>query len=164
MRLCRRSRPMRLRTHGSCLPAMLQHIDDVTFETEGEVTIRDLSEELVRIAGGSGVRTGQMLVFTPSSTSAITTLEYEPGLVKDLPAALERLFPKDIEYGHEEMWHDGNGHSHVRAAFLKPSLVVPVREGRPALGTWQQVVFVDLDNKPRRRTVMVHVWGEPSGT
>ena len=142
---------------------MLQHSADLTFSTEGEVTIRDLTPDLARIIADSGVQLGQALAFTTSSTSAITTLEYEPGLVEeDLPAALDRLFPRHghgVEYGHQRMWGDGNGHSHVRAAFLGPDLTVPVREGTPLLGTWEQVVFVDLDNKPRDRRVAVHVWG-----
>lgn len=142
---------------------MLQHAKDLEFSTSGEVTIRDLTEDVNAIVGASGVQLGQALVFTTSSTSAITTLEYEPGLVeKDLPEALGRLFPRHgegVQYGHEERWGDGNGHSHVRAAFLKPELTLPVRDGRLLLGTWQQVVFVDLDNKPRDRRVAVHVWG-----
>lgn len=141
------------------------HTTDLTFPTEGEVTIRDLTPDVAKAVSASGIETGQVLVFTTSSTSAITTLEFEPGLVdKDLPEALARLFPKHgagVEYGHEERWGDGNGHSHVRAAFLKPDLVVPVREGAPLLGRWQQIVFVDLDNKPRERRVAVHVSGMP---
>lgn len=138
---------------------MRQFARDLRFSTAGEVTIRDLTPDVARLVAESGVRTGQALVFTTSSTSAVTTLEYEPGLLEDLPAALERLFPQGIGYGHERRWRDGNGHAHVRAAFLQPDLVLPVQEGRPRLGTWQQIVFVDLDNKPRDRTVCVHVWG-----
>lgn len=140
----------------------VQHVADLELETEGEVQVEDVTKQVKRIVAASGVRTGQCLVFTTSSTSALTTLEYEPGLLRDLPAALERLFPRHgegVEYGHEETWHDGNGHSHIRAAFLQPDLTVPVRDGRLHLGTWEQVVFVELDNKPRRRKVAVHVWG-----
>ena len=141
------------------MDAYRQHAGDINFETPGEIAIVDLTERVARIVAESGVRTGQALVFTTSSTSAITTIEHEPGLLKDLPRALERLFPQGIEYGHEETWHDGNGHSHVRASFLKPDLLLPVQASRPRLGRWQQVVFVELDNKPRNRTVPVHVWG-----
>ncbi|KAF5417156.1 MAG: hypothetical protein C5S38_02095 [Candidatus Methanophagaceae archaeon] len=95
----------------------------------------------------------------PGATSAITTLEYEPGLVHDLPDALERLFPKGIGYEHEYRWHDGNGHSHVRAAFLGPSLTVPFRDKRLMLGTWQQVVFIELDNKRRSRRIILQIMG-----
>ncbi|MEE9592302.1 MAG: secondary thiamine-phosphate synthase enzyme YjbQ [Thermoplasmata archaeon] len=134
--------------------------DSIPFDTEGEVEIRDLTSELADVIHRSGLRTGIACVFSSSSTSAITTLEYEPGLLQDLPRALERLFPKGLEYEHQKTWQDGNGHSHVRAAFLGPSLAVPFDEGRPVLGTWQQVVFVDLDNKPRRREVLVQLVGE----
>lgn len=140
---------------------MKQHGAELRFRTGGEVEVRDLTGELARVVGESGVATGQALLFTTSSTSAITVIEHEPGLVEeDLPAALERLFPRGLDYGHERRWHDGNGHSHVRATFLKPDLVVPVTEGEPDLGTWQQVVFVELDNKPRDRRVVVRVWGD----
>lgn len=142
---------------------MLQFAQDFELRTKGEVELVDLTDRLREAVRASNVRTGQALVFTGSSTSAITTLEFEPELKRDLPAALERLFPRHgqgLHYGHEETWHDGNGHSHVRAAFLKPDLLVPVREGEPHLGRWQQVVFVELDNKPRERRVSVHVWGK----
>lgn len=139
---------------------MRQHAADLDLDAPGEVAILDVTERVARIVQDSGVRTGQVLVFTTSSTSAVTITEFEPGLVEeDIPAALERLFPKALDYGHERRWHDGNGHSHVRAAFLKPDLVVPVRYGKLHLGRWQQVVFVELDNKPRERNVAVHVWG-----
>lgn len=122
----------------------------------------DITGDVTAAVGRSKVRVGLACIFTPSSTSAIVTNEFEPGLMEeDIPAALERLFPQDLAYGHEKRWHDGNGHSHVRAAFLGPSLTVPIVEGRLALGTWQQVVFLELDNKPRRREVLVQVVGDP---
>ncbi|HET6404987.1 MAG TPA: secondary thiamine-phosphate synthase enzyme YjbQ [Candidatus Thermoplasmatota archaeon] len=140
---------------------MRQHAADIRLSTGGEIEVRDLTADVAKAVAASGVRTGQALVFTMSSTSAITVTEFEPGLAEeDIPQALERLFPKGLDYGHERRWRDGNGHSHVRAAFLKPDLTVPVREGKLHLGTWQQIVFVELDNKPRQRTVAVHVWGE----
>ena len=128
---------------------------------EGEVV--DITDEVAAHVASSGVQVGMALVFTQSSTSAITVLEHEPGLVQDLPAALDRLVPRHgagVHYGHERMWGDGNGHSHVRAAMLKPDLVVPVSGGRPVLGRWQQIVFVELDVRPRDRVVHVHVVGE----
>lgn len=140
---------------------MRQHGQDLKLDTPGEIAILDITGDVDAVVRQSGIRLGQALVFTTSSTSGITTLEYEPGLVEeDLPAALERLFPKNLDYGHERRWRDGNGHSHVRAAFLKPDLVVPVTDGRLDLGTWQQIAFVELDNKPRERRVVVRVWGE----
>lgn len=139
---------------------MVTFRDSIDFETQGETEIRDLTTELTEIIRRSGLRTGIACVFTSSSTSAITTLEYEPGLLHDLPQALERLFPRALEYEHQKTWQDGNGHSHVRAAFLGPSLSVPFDGGQPILGTWQQVVFLDFDNKPRRREVLVQLVGE----
>ncbi len=139
---------------------MVTFRDSIPFNTKGEVEIRDLTTELTDIIRRSGLQTGIACVFSSSSTSAITTLEYEPGLLHDLPRALERLFPKGLEYDHQKTWQDGNGHSHIRAAFLGPSLSIPFDGGRPVLGTWQQVVFVDLDNKPRRREVLVQLVGE----
>ncbi len=134
--------------------------DTIGFETEGEVEIRDLTSELTEVIRRSRLQNGIACVFSSSSTSAITTLEYEPGLLQDLPRALERLFPKGLDYEHQKTWQDGNGHSHVRAAFLGPSLSIPFEGGRPLLGTWQQVVFVALDNKPRQRKVLVQLVGE----
>lgn len=156
---------------------MMQHATDLTFSTKGEVQIIDLTDDVDEIVRASGVETGQVLVHTHSSTSAITTLEYEPGLVEeDIPEALERLFPRHgdaapvaeggkpsterMDYGHQRRWQDGNGHSHVRAAFIGPDLTAPVRDGGLHLGTWEQIVFIELDNKPRERTVNVHAWGQ----
>lgn len=139
---------------------MTNYSEFVQLETKGEVQIQDLTGQVRGVIERSGLTSGLACIFSMSSTSAITTLEYEPGLLQDLPRALERLFPKDLRYEHEERWHDGNGHSHVRAAFLGPSLTVPFEEGNPTLGTWQQVVFVELDNKPRQRKVLVHLVGD----
>ena len=145
----------------SVAPSMRQFASDLHLKTGGEIEVHDITRDVEKAVRESGVRTGQALVFSMSSTSAITITEFEPGLAEeDIPAALERLFPRGLDYGHERRWRDGNGHSHVRAAFLKPDLTVPVRDGRLHLGTWQQIVFVELDNKPRERTVSVHVWGE----
>jgi secondary thiamine-phosphate synthase enzyme len=132
----------------------------VEISTRGEVDIIDLTDDVRREVSESGIQSGVACIFTRSSTSAVTTVEYEPGLQKDLPDALERLFPKGIEYGHEQMWHDGNGHSHVRAAFMKPSLSVPFVDGNLLLGTWQQIVFVELDNKSRNRELVVQIVGD----
>jgi secondary thiamine-phosphate synthase enzyme len=99
-------------------------------------------------------------VFVAGSTAAVTTVEYEPGLVADMHEAMDRLYPKDLEYEHHLRWGDGNGHSHVRASFLGPSLSVPVVDGRLLLGTWQQIVFMELDNKPRTREVFVQIVGD----
>ena len=139
---------------------MAVHTDKISLETKGEVEIIDITERVERIVHKSGIKEGIALVFVPGSTGAITTIEYEPGLLHDLPEALERLFPRGIVYQHHERWHDGNGHSHVRASFMKPDLCVPVSSGSLELGTWQQIVFVELDNKQRRRNIIVKVVGE----
>ena len=102
---------------------------------------------------------GNTLIFVPGSTGGITTLEYEPGLIQDLPAALEKFAPQDGHYHHEDTWHDGNGHSHVRSAVVGCSLTVPFREGQLLLGTWQQIVLVDFDNRPRQRELVVQFTG-----
>ncbi len=137
--------------------------ETVRIDTKPGVQAIDITGRVESIVAKSGVRDGLACVFTPSSTSAIVTNEFEPGLMEDdIPLALDRLFPERIEYGHERRWHDGNGHSHVRATFLGPSLTVPVVDGRAALGTWQQVVFLELDNKPRHREILVQVVGEPA--
>lgn len=133
----------------------------VRLETRGGVEAFDITDRVVAAISKSGVKEGLACIFTPSSTCAVITNEFEPGLMtEDIPKALERLFPEKMAYGHERRWHDGNGHSHVRATFLGPSFSVPVIDGRAALGTWQQIAFVELDNKPRRREVIVQVLGE----
>jgi secondary thiamine-phosphate synthase enzyme len=128
--------------------------------TTGETDIQDLTQDVVRILMQSGVREGQVLVFTPGSTAGITTIEYESGVVSDLEQAIERIAPRDMHYDHDARWGDGNGYSHVRAALLGPSLTVPVVEGQLHLGTWQQVVLCDFDNRPRERRIIVQVIGE----
>lgn len=128
--------------------------------TEAGCTIYDITDEVARAVERAQLRNGVVLVFVPGSTGAITTIEYESGAVYDLAAAIERLFPQDIEYRHNLRWQDGNGHSHVRAAMIGPSLTVPLVDGRMVLGTWQQIVFVELDVRPRRRRIVVQVMGE----
>jgi secondary thiamine-phosphate synthase enzyme len=132
----------------------------IALETPGEVQVVDVTDMVQAAVSASGLRSGIACVFNPGSTGSLTTIEYEPGLVADLPAALERLFPRGIEYKHDETWHDGNGHSHVRASMMGPGVNVPFVDGRLMLGTWQQIVFVELDNKPHRRSLVVQMVGE----
>ncbi len=132
----------------------------IELDTPGEVQVVDLTDRVQGALTGSGLMTGIACVFNPGSTGALTTIEYEPGLVADLPAALERLFPKGITYRHDETWHDGNGHSHIRASMIGPGITVPFVDGRLSLGTWQQIVFVELDNKPHHRRLVVQMVGE----
>jgi secondary thiamine-phosphate synthase enzyme len=108
----------------------------------------------------SGIRQGAMILFVPGSTGALTTIEYESGVLEDLAEAIERLAPRDIEYAHDQRWGDGNGYAHVRAALVGPSLQIPVVNGRLCLGTWQQVVLLDFDNHPRMRRLVIQVIGE----
>jgi len=128
--------------------------------THGNDHILDLTAQVQAAVARSGVTTGQAALLVHGSTAALTTVEYEPGLVNhDVAAALERIAPRDGRYEHEETWHDDNGHSHVRASVVGPSLALPVVEGRVPLGTWQQIVLIDSDTRARRRTVHLSVVG-----
>ena len=138
----------------------MNYYEDINLSTAGEVDIIDITGMVQSVVDRSGIKNGLALVFVIGSTGAITTIEYEPGLKKDLPAALERLFPKNINYEHEKTWHDGNGHSHIRASFLKPDLCVPIVGGNLILGTWQQIVFVELDVRRRHRRIAVQIVGD----
>ena len=129
------------------------------FETHsGEVL--DITDEVQGALEKTSLKTGVVTVFVTGATAAVTTIEYEDGLVADLGDALQRIAPVEIDYAHNERWHDGNGHSHIRASLLGPSLTVPFCEGRLMLGTWQQIVFLELDNRPRQRKVVVQIMGE----
>jgi len=121
--------------------------------------IHDITEQVEKQVEASGIRNGVACVFVIGSTAAVTTVEYEPGLVKDIQEALERLYPKNIDYEHHRRWGDGNGHSHVRASMVGASLSVPVKDGNLVLGTWQQIVFLELDVRARNREVVVQVVG-----
>jgi secondary thiamine-phosphate synthase enzyme len=132
----------------------------ITLETRGPRDIHDLTAEVTRIVAASGAQTGVIHLFNLGSTAALGTLEFEPGLQEDLPRALDRLLPPSRDYAHERAWHDGNGHSHLQATLLGASLTVPIRAGRPALGTWQQIFHLECDIKPRRRTILATVIGE----
>jgi secondary thiamine-phosphate synthase enzyme len=128
--------------------------------THGDDHIVDLTDQVQRAVAESGVTIGQAALLVHGSTAALTTVEYEPGLVNhDVSAALERIAPRDGRYEHEETWHDDNGHSHVRASLVGPSLALPITGGQVPLGTWQQIVLIDSDTRPRRRTVHLSVVG-----
>lgn len=128
-------------------------------KTKGFCHVVDLTDELRRHVAGSGVRSGTVTLFVVGSTAAMITVEYEPGLVEDLEDLFNKLAPPTRDYHHEQTWHDGNGFSHVRASLLKPSLVVPVVAGEMRLGTWQQIVLIDFDNRSRNREVAVQIMG-----
>jgi secondary thiamine-phosphate synthase enzyme len=134
--------------------------EQLTVATRGHGDMHDLTEQVAAIVARSKVRTGIVHIFNVGSTSSIGTIEFEPGLQHDLPAILDRLMPPSRDYGHEQAWHDGNGHSHLQATILGPELTVPVGEGKPILGTWQQIFHLECDIRPRQRTVVVTVLGE----
>jgi secondary thiamine-phosphate synthase enzyme len=136
------------------------HQEQLTVATTGHGDMHDLTEQVAAVVVRSKVRTGLVHVFNVGSTAALGTIEFEPGLEKDLPAILDRLIPPNRRYGHEQAWHDGNGHSHLQATLLGPGLVVPVGAGKPILGTWQQIVHLECDTRPRQRAVVVTVIGE----
>jgi secondary thiamine-phosphate synthase enzyme len=120
----------------------------------------DITDQLAACLGESGLKDGILTVFCPSSTSALTTIEYEPGCLSDLKRLFDEIAPANRPYAHEAAWGDGNGHSHLRAALLKASLTVPFVNGHLTLGTWQQIIYVDFDTRARRRELVVQVMGE----
>jgi secondary thiamine-phosphate synthase enzyme len=132
----------------------------LSFSTSGDTDIIDMTRQVSEKVATSGIEEGYVHLFVPGSTASITTIEYERGAVSDLKEAIERLAPEDKYYRHNERWGDGNGHAHVRASLLGPSLTIPVINGRLALGTWQQVVFIDFDNHPRERRVIIQLAGK----
>jgi len=132
----------------------------ISIKTSAKDEIIDITSKVAEIVYRSKVRDGIACVFVVGSTAAVTTVEHEPGLVSDMRDAMERLYPRDMDYEHHKRWGDGNGHSHIRASFVGPSLTVPVVDGQLQLGTWQQIVFMEFDNKPRTRELSVQVLGE----
>ena len=133
------------------------HNAELRFSTEGDGDVVDLTDGVHSVLAQAGVRDGMVSVFVPGSTAAVTTMEYEPGGVHDLKATLDRLIPREGDYEHNRLNHDSNSHAHIRAAVVGPSETMPVRDGRLATGTWQQLVLVDFDDRPRERTVVVQV-------
>ena len=132
----------------------------ISLSTKGHGDMHDLTEQIAVIVNSSGIKTGLMHVFNVGSTAALGTIEFEPGLQRDLPAILDKLIPPSRSYGHEQTWHDCNGHSHLQATLLGPSLMVPIAEGKLMLGTWQQVFHLECDVLGRQRTLVVTVVGD----
>ena len=120
----------------------------------------DLTDDIIEIIRKSKISNGIITIFVVGSTGSIITIEFEPGLIKDFPEMLNRIIPKELNYGHEKMWHDGNGHSHVKASLIGPSLTIPIIEKKLCLGTWQQIVFLELDTKGRDRELVLQIIGE----
>ncbi|MCX5811180.1 MAG: secondary thiamine-phosphate synthase enzyme YjbQ [Proteobacteria bacterium] len=136
------------------------HTEQFQLKTKGFGDTIDITGKTITITGNSKVKNGLVTVFCPGSTGTITTIEYESGVIGDLQKALEKIAPSNTDYEHNLRWGDGNGFSHVRAALMKPSLSIPLVNGELALGTWQQIVFIDFDNRGRNRTVIVQAIGE----
>ena len=129
-------------------------------KTKGENDMIDITEQTLKAVEQSKLEDGIITVFVSGSTAAVTTIEYEPGLKQDFPRMLSRIVPKDIEYEHDNAWHDGNGHSHIRASLIGPSLTIPFKEGSLMLGTWQQIVLLETDIRPRERKIILQIIGE----
>jgi secondary thiamine-phosphate synthase enzyme len=139
---------------------MATHQDQIELSTSGHRDMHNLTDGVTAIVRESGIDAGLVHVHNIGSTGAVGTIEFEPGLQQDLPELLDELFPPGREYAHEQRWHDGNGHSHLQATTLSPSITVPVGNGEPLLGTWQQIFHLECDVKPRERTVIVTVRGD----
>ncbi len=133
---------------------------EINFNTSGPGDIVDMTQQIAEAVKQSGVTSGTVTVFAPGSTTGITTIEYEPGLLKDIPQLMEKLIPSDKPYHHDETWHDGNGFSHLRSALIGSDMTIPFVAGKLTLGTWQQVVFLEFDNRPRNRQVILQIMGE----
>ena len=133
--------------------------ETISLSTKGFSDIIDITDRVVAVLKRSQIQDGLVTVFCPGSTGALTTIEYESGVLRDLKVALERIVPSNITYEHDRRWGDGNGFSHVRAALMKPSLTIPLISGRLTLGTWQQIVFLDFDTRPRTRRLVVQMIG-----
>jgi secondary thiamine-phosphate synthase enzyme len=134
--------------------------ETISISTKGFSDILDITHRVNTVTDRSGIKNGLVIVFCPGSTGSVTTIEYESGVVRDLQKAIEKIVPSNIPYEHDKRWADGNGFSHVRAALMKPSLTIPFIQGKLALGTWQQIVFIDFDNRKRERNLIVQIVGD----
>src|SRR5689334_17650786 len=132
----------------------------VQIKSKGENDMIDITQETAALIGEGNLKNGIITVFVAGSTAAVTTIEYEPGLKSDFRNMLSRIAPHDIDYEHDNTWHDGNGHSHVRASLVGPSLTIPFRNRSLMLGTWQQIVLAEMDTQPRQRSVIIQILGE----
>ena len=139
---------------------MAVKLNHIFLTTQGNTQVINITQDVIDCIGSSMIKNGLVTVFCPSSTSGVTTLEYEDGVLLDLQSTFDEIVPSGKTYQHDEAWHDGNGHSHIRSALLKTSLTIPLVDGRMTLGTWQQVVFVDFDTRSRKREIIVQLLGE----
>jgi len=129
----------------------------IQLSSKGQDDVIDITKQVSNVVKDSNIENGTVTIFVAGSTAAITTIEYEPGLIKGFPEMLSRIIPKNIEYEHDNTWHDGNGHSHVRASLVGPSLTVPIINGKLTLGTWQQIVLLEMDTRPRNRNLILQI-------
>ena len=136
------------------------HTTSISLETQGDTDIHDITNEIASALSTSGIQSGTVTIFCPSSTSSVTTIEFERGALHDLRRMLDEIIPPDREYAHNARWDDGNGQSHVRAALLGPSLTVPFVNGNLILGTWQHIIYIDFDVRPRQRKIVLQLIGE----
>lgn len=136
------------------------HTATLSVQTQGNAQMVDVTDEVAQVVRESGLDAGIVTVFCPGATGAVTTIEYESGAVSDFQRLFDEIAPPDRDYAHNARWGDGNGHSHIRSALLGPSLTVPFVDRSLLLGTWQQIIFVDFDNRPRSRRIIVQVMGE----
>jgi len=136
------------------------HSGTITLSTKGFSDIIDITNRVDAVIGRSKIENGLVTVFCPGSTGSVTTIEFETGALRDLQKTIEKIIPSNTPYEHDRRWGDGNGFSHVRAALMKPSLTIPLIKGKLALGTWQQIVFIDFDNRRRERNLIVQIVGE----
>ena len=134
--------------------------ETISISTKGFSDILDITHRVNTLTDRSGIKNGLVTIFCPGSTGSVTTIEYESGVVRDLQKAIEKIVPSNTPYEHDKRWGDGNGFSHVRAALMKPSLTIPLIKGKLALGTWQQIVFIDFDNRSRERNLIIQIMGE----
>jgi len=132
----------------------------ISLSTKGYNQIIDITSQLRDYLSWSKLNDGHVIVFVPGSTGGLTTIEYEPGLLQDFPEMLEKIAPMNVSYHHDRTWHDGNGYAHLRSSLIGPSITIPFESGKLVLGTWQQVVFIDFDNRPRQRQIHVQLYGE----
>ena len=133
---------------------------EICFESKGYCHIVNITDRVAALVRESGIKAGIVTIFTPSATSGLTTIEFEPGLIEDLPEFFEKILPSDVPYHHDMTWHDGNGFSHMRSALIGPDITVPFNDGEMHLGTWQNIVFLDFDNRNRSRRLIVQIMGD----
>ncbi len=136
------------------------YTEEITFSTKGFNDIIDITQEVKNVVKKSGIKNGIVCISLPGSTGGITTIEYEPGLIQDIKEILEQLAPMNRRYHHDDTWHDGNGYAHIRSALIGTSVTFPILNQDVVLGTWQQIIFIDFDNRPRNRRLVVQIIGE----